>query len=425
MSPATLLLYYDPFHTPLRELREAVPSSALVLCVDVGGGAEEPPPGEFPPGWTVLRVDARARFCDGYVTRAVKANARYQSGYYLSAALSRPLLAEVCVEVCRERGVRSVVHGLAGNDQLRFEMALAALAPDLRRTPVASLLGSRNDANPRAYTVSENLWGRSCEGGGLGDPWSPPPPGAFSRSADPAVVHAPPKEHVLRFERGIPVAVDGMEMPVEDVVGALDELGGRFGFGCVDLVEDGYVGLKTRALYEHPAACALVAAHRDLERLVSSRLQNQFKAVVDLAWAELVYAGSWFDPQREALDAYVDAVNRRVTGEVRLLFTAGGVHVRGRRSRSALYREEHSIYRAGQDFGVEAVPALAEMFSIQMREAMARPGSENGGMDDAAADVSPDVLRHRVQHQPLDGHLVPGGPGARAPAVEPPRGRAP
>jgi argininosuccinate synthase len=375
-----LLLHYDEFHTPLGLVSPLLTGDGprVVLHVrvddaDDGGAA----PAE---GWVREHVDARDEFAAGYLTRAVKANAVYEGGYYLSAALSRPLLAAVCARSLRERGIGVLVHGFAGNDQLRFEMAVQALAPETTIVSVASLLGSQNDRNGDGYTVSTNLWGRSVEAGPLADPATRPPAEVFERAGAGFATDVPAALHTVSFERGVPVAFDGVASGLPDLLRRVEAAARPHGFGYTDLVEDGAIALKTRAVYESPAAIVLVAAHRDLERLVATRAQNRFKALVDQAWAELVYDGYWFDAQRESLDAYVDSVNRWVTGDVDLLFRPGGVHVVGRRSPHGLYGEAESIYRFGQDFGAREATAVASSLSAHMRASVRRGATarENG-----------------------------------------------
>jgi argininosuccinate synthase len=336
-----------------------------VLDVRLGDGGDAPV-----TTWPVETVDARERFRTDVLTRAIKANAVYQGGYHLSAALSRPVLAAVCAERLASTGATTLVHGLAGNDQLRFEMGVQALAPDTTIVPVAKLLGSRNDANDGSYTVSDNLWGRSTESAGLGDPGAPPP-------ADVVDWTAPVKQAetvVVGFEQGVPVSLDGLRLSLGDIVRDLGAVVTACGAGWYDLVEDGFVGLKTRAVYSSPAAAALVEAHRDLERFVCTRAQNRFKALVDQAWTELVYDGFWFDEQRASLDAYVDHVNQWVTGEVTLLIQPGGVRAVARTSPYALYDVGRAVYRFGQDFAAADTTAIAATLSTHMRASAVRRG---------------------------------------------------
>jgi argininosuccinate synthase len=366
-----LVLHYDEFHTPL-PLLGPVLRDAVVLDVDLGEAGH--PPLLLPDGWRCRLVPARERFCESYLLRAIKANAVYGGGYTLSAALARPLLAEVCLEIVAEEEATSVVHGFAGNDQLRFELALDALAPGLEVTSVAALLGSQNRRKDDGYSVSENLWGRSVEAGPLADPGTRAPFEVVA-AGDRCQDGCSEELHTVAFERGRPVGLDARELPLVELLDQLGGIGRAFGVGVVDMVEDGFVGLKTRAVYEAPAATALIVAHRELERLVSTRRQNDFKQFVDKAWTDLVYDGFWFDPQRESLEAYVEHVNDWVTGSADLLFRPGSVTTVARSAPGALYDADEAVYRFGQDFGVDATRALVEGLGAPSRAAIRRAES--------------------------------------------------
>lgn len=259
------------------------------------------------------------------------------------------------------------MHGFAGNDQLRFEMAIHALAPELIVVPVAALLGSQNMRNRDGYTVSENMWGRSIEAGPLANPALRPPVEVFRRCSSPDLPTPPATVHQLSFLAGRPVAVDGEPMELPVLLEHVDTLAAAFGVGFSDCVEDGYVGLKTRVVYEAPGATVLVVAHRDIERLVSSRRQNNVTTLVDQAWTNLVYDGGWFDPLRRSLEAYIDDVNRWATGEVSLLFRAGSVQPVARSSTYALYDEKAAVYRVGQDIAGGSAAVLAAPMKAAMR----------------------------------------------------------
>ncbi|MBC6418594.1 MAG: argininosuccinate synthase [Prochloron sp. SP5CPC1] len=370
-----LLLYYDKFHTPLQLLEGKLARfdkvRVLDICIDQET-SEDPLSFAQANSWEVKQIDARDKFCENYLLPAIKANAVYQGGYLLSAALSRPLLAEICAEQITEIGASTLVHGLAGNDQIRLEMAIQALAPQVQILPVAVLLGSQNKKNQEEYTISQNIWGRSIEAGSLNNPAELPVREVFHRTGDPYFPQSSTEIHRLQFEQGCPVALDGRKMKLSELLAALNTLGHKYSLGFVDMVEDGFVGLKTRAIYEAPGGTALIAAHRDLENFVSTRKQNNFKPIVDRAWTELIYDGYWFDPQRESLEAYINDINQWVNGEVSLLFRSGGVQVLSRNSADNLYDEQQAIYRAGQDFGVESSRAIAYSISAHMRAAVKR-----------------------------------------------------
>jgi argininosuccinate synthase len=371
-----VLLYYDEFHTPLDLLGGVLDGFADVTVLRVALDPASATDGfSLPTGWTTAAVDAVDRFCSAFLVPAIKANASYEGGYRLSTALAMPLLAEVTSELATGAGATTIVHGFAGNDQLRFEMGVMTLAPDVRVRSTASYIGSQNARNGSAYTVSGNLWGASLEGGPLTDPFRLPPDEVLPILGRAG---AEGETHVVDFVEGEPTALDGGTMPLTELLSNLDRIGRAHDAGYVDTVEDGLVGLKTRALYRAPGAAALTIAHRDLELFASSRLQNLFKPIVDQAWAELVYAGYWFDPQRTSLDKYIDDANQWVTGQVRLAFRGGGIAAVGRRAERPLYTESEAVYRAGQDFGVASSSDLARALSSQMRAA-ARRGPRAAG----------------------------------------------
>jgi argininosuccinate synthase len=359
----TLVVFYDSYHTPISELAQHLSGSVTVLVPILN----LPAPSIGPivcEGWDVVELDLRSRFCNEILQKAIKANARYQGGYYLSAALSRPLIAAACVETLAGRGEACIVHGFAGNDQVRFEAAVLALNGALRVKCAAELVGSRTSANNEQYTVSENLWGRSTEAGPLANPWH-----CAVAFDEPDVSDVAPVELVISFEGGVPVALNGTALELLEII---ERLGAHATLRPLDMVEDGWVGLKSRALYNEPAAEVLVGAHADLERFVSSRQQNLFKTQIDDAWSRLIYEGGWFDPQRASLDAYIDDVNRRVSGDVRVSIGRHGVRVTGRRSGFALYDEGAAIYRFGQDTGLELVRGLRNQVAATARIALSR-----------------------------------------------------
>lgn len=305
------------------------------------------------------QVDARERFVEGFVLPALKMNALYQGRYPLVSALSRPLIAEILVDVARETGATAVAHGCTGkgNDQVRFEVSLAALAPDLQvLAPVRDWGMSREEtirfAEERAlpitttksspYSIDENLWGRSIECGVLEDPWASPPDEVYELTA--VADGSDARDVEIGFEAGVPVALDGERMSPANLIAALGKIAGGFGFGRVDMIEDRLVGIKSREVYEAPAALALITAHRDLEGLTLERLTAREKRRLEALWAELVYEGLWFSPLRDALDSFAAATQETVTGDVRLRFTLGGCTASGRRSPHSLYDMSLATY---------------------------------------------------------------------------------
>ncbi len=329
----------------------------------------------------VLLLDRKDDFATEYVARALKANALYEGKYPLVSALSRPLIAETVASLALELGADAVAHGCTakGNDQLRFELAFRATYPGVkviaplrdrvwtREEEVAYALArgipvSATPASP--YSIDANLLGRSIEAGALEDAWTAPPEDAFELTVHPSAA-PPPAAVVVAFEDGLPVALDGEELPLAALVADLNERAGAYGIGRIDMIENRAVGLKSREVYEAPAALALVEAHRALEDLVLTRAELQTKRPLEDRWATLVYEGGWFSPLRSALDAFVDRTQGRVTGEVRLELRAGSAAVSGRRSRYALYAERLASYGTGEKFPHAAADGFLRLATLE------------------------------------------------------------
>jgi argininosuccinate synthase len=309
-------------------------------------------------------VDCRREFACDFVAPAIKANARYEGKYPLVSSLSRPLIARHLVAAARRLGADAVAHGCTGkgNDQVRFEVSVRALAPDLEiLAPVRQWGMTRADAidyaerhgipltatKEKLYSIDENLWGRAIECGEMEDPWATPPDGVWSLTRPTATE---PIELTLAFEAGVPVALDGAEMPLDELIVAMNRTVGAYGWGRIDMVENRRVGIKSRETYECPGALAILMAHADLEDLTLERDLHHEKARLEPRWAELVYDGLWFSPLKEALDAFVDASQRHVTGEVRLRCEPGRCFVVGRRSPVSLYDYGLATYDAADSF---------------------------------------------------------------------------
>jgi argininosuccinate synthase len=340
---------------------------------------------------SVRVVDAVERFASGYLTKAIAANALYEGAYPMVSGLARPCIAEEVVRVAREVDAGTIAHGCTGkgNDQVRFEVSFAVLAPELDvvapirdaniprekalvlaeewSIPVASVAGT--------YSVDENLWGRTVECGPLEDPWLAPPEGAFARTAPPEDRPTEPSEMVVAFERGLPVALDGRAHALPDLIRALDALGGRYGFGRVDMVENRRVGIKSRELYEVPGALAIIRAHRALEDLTLERDLAHHKPAMEARWADLVYDGQWFGPLRAAIDAYVDATQEHVTGEVRLRFESGACTVVGRRSDASLYDLSLATYGGGDAFDQSDARGYLRLYGLPLKVWAAKQGA--------------------------------------------------
>src|SRR5690348_361912 len=344
-------------------------------------------------------VDARDRFARGFVLPAIKANALYGGGYPLFTALGRPLIAQLAVEHARAAGCDTIAHGCTGkgNDQVRIEATVATLAPELKTiAPVRSWQMGREEEIAYArehgipvkggtevapYSIDDNLWGRSSEGRWIEDLQHAPEDDVFQLVTRPE--EAPDEAELIRigFEAGVPVAVNGERLDIVDLLEAVAEVGCRHGIGIVDHIEDRIVGLKVRDIYEVPAATILLTAHRELEKLVGTIHQNQFKPSLDEKWGFLVYAGLWWEPLRSDLDAYMDAVNAQVTGEIGLKLYKGTARVVTRSSPNAVYDADlASFAESGGLFSQAASPGFIELWSLQSRMAhRIRHRREEGG----------------------------------------------
>jgi argininosuccinate synthase len=373
--------------------------AVVALLADVGQGEDLPALADralAAGAVDAVVVDARERFATDFLVPAIRANARYEGRYPLVSALSRPLIAQLLVEEAGRRGAAAVAHGCTGkgNDQVRFEVSCGALAPDLTvLAPVRDWTMSRPEAiayadkhdldlgwisRAKPYSVDQNLWGRTVEGGVLEDPWAAPPEAAFAWTVPPAAATGA-REVVVAFEAGVPVAVDGEGAGLPGVVGTLNRLGGAAGFGRVDMLENRRVGIKSREVYEVPGALAVIAAHRELEDLTLDREVLHEKARLEIRYAELVYDGLWFSPLKAALDAFVAATQRAVTGEVRLELSPGRCQATGRRAERPLYRPDLATYDTGDAFDHDAGRGFVALWGLPTRT-WAKVNGGSGGL---------------------------------------------
>jgi argininosuccinate synthase len=389
-----LLLYSGGLDTSvmLRWIQESYGVEVVTLTINLGQPEEdyEVVTGKARQLGAVdaIVVDAREEFAESYVLKAIKANALYGGGYPLFTALGRPLIAKLGVEEARRAGCDTLAHGCTGkgNDQVRIEATVATLDPELKViAPVREWRMGREEEIAYArehgipvkggteappYSIDDNLWGRSSEGGEIEDLSSPPKDDAFQLVTRPE--EAPDEAQLVRieFERGRPVALDGEGMGLVELMERAGELGRRHGVGIVDHIEDRIVGLKVRDLYEVPAAAILLAAHQEMEKLVSTIHQNNFKHSLDRHWAYLCYAGLWHEPLREDLDAFMDSANRFVTGEVTMKLYKGSAVPVARSSPYALYdRSLAGFGESGGEFSQRASPGFIELFSLPSRMA--------------------------------------------------------
>jgi argininosuccinate synthase len=333
-------------------------------------------------------VDAREEFAEQYVLPAIKANALYGGGYPLFTALGRPLIAKLAVDYARQSGCDTIAHGCTGkgNDQVRIEATVATLAPELKViAPVRSWQMGREEEIAYArehgipvkggtetapYSIDDNLWGRSSEGRWIEDLDHAPEDDVFQLVTPPE--RAPDEAEIVRvtFERGVPVALNDKPLGLVDLLEAVAEIGARHGVGIVDHIEDRIVGLKVRDIYEVPAAAIILPAHQELEKLVGTIHQNQFKHQLDRHWAYLVYAGLWWEPLRGDLDAYMQSVSEQVSGTIGLKLYKGSARVVTRESPNAVYDASlASFSESGGLFSQTASPGFIELWSLQSRMA--------------------------------------------------------
>ncbi len=386
MSDRIVLAYSGGLDTSvgIGWLRDQTGKEVVALAVDVGQGGED---------MEVIRqraldcgavesivVDAKDEFANDFVMPALKANAMYQKRYPLVSALSRPVIVRHLARVARELSCDSVAHGCTGkgNDQVRFEAGIAALAPELSSiAPIRDLALTRDKAiayaeehglpiaqskkNP--YSVDKNVWGRTVETGILEDPWVAPGDDVWEYTDDPGS-GLPADEVVIRFERGIPVAIDGKLVTPLQAIQQLNVIGGRQGVGRVDIIEDRLVGIKSREVYEVPGATVLINAHEELENLVMERDLNRYKRKVEADWANLVYDGLWFSGLKNSLDTFIDHTQRSVSGEVRVRIHAGQAVVTGRKSDQSLYDFDLATYDTGDQFDQSHAKGFIELWSL-------------------------------------------------------------
>ncbi len=373
-------------------IAKATGAEIVAVAIDVGQGGED---------LEVIRqralecgavesvvVDAREEFARDFVGPAVRANALYMDRYPLVSALSRPLIVKHLVAAARAHGADTVSHGCTGkgNDQVRFEVGIRALAPELsciapvrdsgmtrdRAIAFADEHGLPIDVTKRSpYSIDQNLWGRTAECGVLEDPWVQPPEDVFVYTADPTVQRAP-DEVTIGFVDGLPASLDGRPLSIFDLVAELNTRAGAQGIGRIDLVEDRLVGIKSREIYECPAAITLLTAHRDLEDLTLERDIARYKRGVDQRWGEMVYDGLWYSPLKNALDAFLASASQSVTGEVRMRLWGGSATVVGRRSERSLYDFSLATYDVGDQFDQSEARGFVDLWGLPSRVWAAR-----------------------------------------------------
>jgi argininosuccinate synthase len=386
-------------------MAEQTGADVIAVAIDVGQGGEDLE--------TIRRralgcgaadavvVDARAEFATEYCLPALKANSLYMDRYPLVSALSRPLIAAHLARAAAAHGATMVAHGCTGkgNDQVRFEAGLASLAPDLKvLAPVRDSGMTRDkaiafaegkglpiDVTARSpYSIDQNLWGRAAETGLLEDIWNAPIEDVYAYTADPATPREP-DEAVISFTDGVPVAIDGRPLTPLQLITELNTRAGQQGIGRLDMVEDRLVGIKSREVYEAPAAIALITAHQELENVCVERDLGRFKRQADQRWSELVYDGLWFSPLKRALDAFIEEASVHVTGDIRLRMHGGRAVVTGRRSPASLYDYGLATYDTGDTFDQSLAKGFVELWGLPSKIAAVRDRKAAGPDQSAQA----------------------------------------
>ena len=403
MAEKVVLAYSGGLDTSvaIRWLAENYHMDVIALTVDLGSERDMPAIQQKAlkvGAVKALVVDARELFVKHFVFPALKADALYEGQYPLATALARPLIVKLMVDAANEHGATAVAHGCTGkgNDQVRFDVSTMALAPHLKIIAPAREWGMTREEEiayarkhdipvsaGSSYSIDENLWGRSIECGVLEDPWAEPPEEVFAWTRAPQDAPEEPSYVEIGFERGIPVSLDGKELDGVSLIQQLTELAGDHGVGRIDHVEDRLVGIKSREVYEAPAATVLLTAHKALEALTLSREQLRFKEKVALEYADLIYNGLWFTALHQDLAAYVESSQRHVTGTVRVKLLKGKATVVGRKSPKSLYSFGLATYDKGDIFDQSASVGFIHIWGLPVKtqarvQGVEQPEDEEG-----------------------------------------------
>jgi len=373
-------------------ITEETGAEVIAVAADVGQGGED---------LEVIRqralacgavesivIDAREEFANEYCLPALKANGLYMDRYPLVSALSRPTIVKHLVDAARTYGAKAVAHGCTGkgNDQVRFEVGIGALAPELSViAPIRDYAMTRDKAIDFAasrqlpiettkkspFSIDQNVWGRAVETGFLEDIWNAPTPEVYTYTQDPQTPREP-DEVIIGFDKGVPVTIDGRPVTMLEAIVELNNRAGAQGIGRLDMVEDRLVGIKSREVYEAPGAIALMTAREELANVTVERDLARFGRQVSQRWSELVYDGLWFSPLKRALDGFIDELNEHVTGEVRVVLHGGVASVTGRRSPESLYDFNMATYDTGDTFDQSLAKGFVQLWGLPSRMAAAR-----------------------------------------------------
>ncbi len=370
----------------VKYLQEKYDMDVITVTVDVGQGDNPKAIATKAKKLGVKKhynIDAKKEFVTKYIFPSIKTNALYQKKYCLATALARPLIANKVLEIARKEKVTALAHGCSGkgNDQVRFDITMRAgsnlpiIAPirdlNLDRTTelqFAKKHGIKIDNVAKKFSIDQNLWGRAIEGGVLENAYKEPPDDAFIWVKTKNLPNKPSYLEI-KFEKGIPTSVDGKSKNPVDLIEYLNKKAGAAGIGIVDHIEDRVVGIKSREVYETPAATCLIEAHSDLEKMVHTKHQTKFKSLVDDEWSWLVYSGLWEDPLKRDLDSFVEQTQKNVTGTVKLKLYKGSLRVVGRKSKYSLYSHDIATYGKGSTFDQKLSKGFVELWGLQTTEA--------------------------------------------------------
>lgn len=370
----------------VKYLQEEHGLDVVTITVDVGQGDDQKKIAAKAKSLGVIKhyhIDAKEEFAKQYIFPAIKANALYQKKYCLATALARPLIAQKVVEIAKKENADALAHGCSGkgNDQVRFDITMRSgsnlpiIAPirDMnldRATELefAQKHGIKIDNVAKKFSIDQNLWGRAIEGGVLEDPYKEPPPDAFIWVKTKNLPDKPTYLEI-KFQNGVPVQVDGKLLHPIKIIEYINKKAGGCGIGIVDHIEDRVVGIKSREVYETPAALCLIEAHSDLEKMVHTKHETKFKSLVDNEWSWLVYSGLWNDPLKDELDMFINQSQKRVTGTVKLKMYKGSLRVVGRKSKYSLYSHDVATYGKESSFDQKLAKGFVELWGMQSTEA--------------------------------------------------------
>ncbi len=388
MKKAILLAYSGGLDTSvlIRWIQQKYDADVITVTLDLGQQEDLKEIEEKARGLGVKKhysIDANKEFVSNYIFPAIKANALYEGKYPVSTAIARPLIVSKMVEIAEKEGVVAIAHGCTGkgNDQVRFDVTIKALAPNLKVIAPVREWGLTRDeeiefakvqgisiSNPaKIYSIDQNLWGRSIECGPLEDPGCEPLEEAFEWTVSPEKAPDNPGYVTIKFESGVPIAINDENLDLVGMIQTLNQTAGKHGVGRIDHMEDRLIGIKSREIYECPAATVLLEAHRDLEKMVLTRHEVLFKQQIDAQWTFLAYAGLWMDPLREDLEAFIDKTQERVSGEVKVKLYKGGLQVVGRSSPMSLYDVNLATYDIQTTFDQSWSAGFTEIWGLPTR----------------------------------------------------------